>query len=336
MNDDCIDLIEEIRIYSVDELYDYIRGKKSCADIRENYIFRGLPNKNFQLIPSALRRDDENIFNICNFTNKRGECANLIQSPDNQILSDFLYEQENKLLLEFLAISDKSGLKVPFNQRIREMIHRGLDKDFKIKFHVWPFHEYFEIMSLAQHYGLPTHVLDWTYDYNVALYFAVRDILFDEKSENSDCVLWALNYNLFEKNYPHLSTSRTEFPLLFYRPEYSSNSNLTAQKGLFTIWLNNINDWRYDSLDKLLIEELQNNKYNTNGKIEYKVHQLNSFSVEEDEKVFYKFVIPKELKPNFLKELYLRGYSEEFLFPGYDGVSLAIKNKVKLDQLLKK
>ena len=52
--------------------------------------------------------------------------------------------------------------------------------------------EFIEVISLAQHYGVPTKVLDWTYDYKVALYFALKDILKD-KNNYSDGVLWAFN-----------------------------------------------------------------------------------------------------------------------------------------------
>ena len=55
----------------------------------------------------------------------------------------------------------------------------------------------------------------------------------------------------------------------------------------------------------------------------------------ENEQIFYKFVIPEDEKPNILKELYSEGYSEEYLFPGYKGVTQAIENKVKLDRLIK-
>lgn len=50
-------------------------------------------------------------------------------------------------------------------------------------------------MSLAQHYGIPTRLLDWSYDYKSALYFALKDIL--EKPCDSDGVLWSFNYKLF-------------------------------------------------------------------------------------------------------------------------------------------
>lgn len=34
-----------------------------------------------------------------------------------------------------------------------------------------------------------------------------------------------------------------------------------------------------------------------------------------------------------MKELYIEGYSEEQLFPGYKGVTDYIKNKAKLDEI---
>jgi FRG domain len=46
--------------------------------------------------------------------------------------------------------------------------------------------EYFSWLFLAQHYGLPTRLLDWTENPLVALYFAV------EKETNEDGAVWAL------------------------------------------------------------------------------------------------------------------------------------------------
>ena len=54
----------------------------------------------------------------------------------------------------------------------------------------------------------------------------------------------------------------------------------------------------------------------------------------ENEYAFYKFIIPEDVKPDILKELYSEGYSEEYLFPGYKGVAQTIENRVKLDKLI--
>ena len=47
--------------------------------------------------------------------------------------------------------------------------------------------DYFGWLFLAQHYGLPTRLLDWTENPLVALYFAVL-----EQEEASDGCIWAL------------------------------------------------------------------------------------------------------------------------------------------------
>ena len=58
-------------------------------------------------------------------------------------------------------------------------------------------------------------------------------------------------------------------------------------------------------------------------------------SLSPNDTILYKLTIPKELKAEILKELYLEGYSEEYLFPGYNGVSKHVINEVKLKNLLK-
>lgn len=363
--------VKTIEVESIEELFDLIKGKSNFPDLRENFIFRGLGDIDYDLIPSSLRKkkgtneyvisdfvDDSLIFTYPIHLDKLLEMGEITQDfydkydgkgfilrnldkNLDEIEYDGLYKQvdskeevafirEVHVLLKFLDYSDKAGLKIPFNQRIRNLIHKDFDSDFKRVFHYWPHEDYFELISLAQHYNLPTRALDWSYDYNVALYFATKDVL--SKEDTNDCVLWALNYNCFKQNFIKINDFLPPFPLYFYRPEYNINPNLNAQKGLFTFWSEPLIESSNESLDILLTNKLDAEK---EEKYSFSYDKI-FLNLEENEKVFYKFIIPKELKAGILKELYLEGYSEEFLFPGYEGVSLAIKNKVKLDQLLQK
>lgn len=243
-------------------------------------------------------------------------------------------EKEKHVLLNFLNFSDKSGLKIPSNDRFRKNIHKKTDYT-KYPRSQWPEMDYFEIMSLAQHYGLPTRTLDWSYDYKTALYFAVIGLISDTERKEDDCILWALNYRKFEDNYSH---SVADFPngqetndnLHFYRAEYNMNSNLNAQKGLFTIWIDNKNNMSNLPLDIEITRKLDLNAYNN-----YYSMGSYDFYLDDDEKIFYKFIIPGEIKKDILNELYDEGYSEEYLYPGYSGVTSSIKNKAHLDKYLR-
>ena len=50
----------------------------------------------------------------------------------------------------------------------------------------------------------------------------------------------------------------------------------------------------------------------------------------ENNKLLYKFIIPNGIKNDILKQLRRDGYSEEYLFPGFHGVHLSMKNIGKM------
>ena len=205
-------------------------------------------------------------------------------------------EKEIYILQKFLNYADKCGLKVNTNNITRELIHPSsqirpeLDEIF---------YDYPEIISLAQHYGLPTRALDWSYDYKVSLYFAVKDVL--SNSDTQDCVLWALNHKLFENRMPN---DKYKINLNIYRPEYNTNPNLTAQKGLFTFLDDYVGDYE-NPLDNIISNELKKD-------LEYRIKENDDKKIitvptnlSSKDTVFYKFIIPKELKAEILNELYL-------------------------------
>ena len=355
------DGINEIEIESYDELVNIICGKhqKNKIDLREDFIFRGVSDIEYELIPSSLRKDNLNQLKIDEFIEPDKKF--LIEVTENEVIENNLeyyeYEdytgkkfyihvnkkgnpisdknsnyhiaknelqnkKESYILQKFFDYADKCGLKVNTNTITRESIHHysqirsGLEEAL---------YDSNEIRSLAQHYGLPTQALDWSYDYKVSLYFAVKDVL--SNSDTHDCVLWALNYKLFENQLPN---ENYKINLTLYRPEYNTNPNLTAQKGLFTFL--GYSDGNYESLDKIISNEIKQEKI---GKSKGEYYNQNNNALSSKDSVLYKFIIPKELKVEILNELYLEGYSEEYLFPGYKGVSEHIINEVKLKKLLK-
>lgn len=227
------DNIEKIEINSYDELVKIIQGKTDCCeDLRDKFIFRGVENENFKLIPSALR-DDNNLNNFVDEDFKKTLQVSYNHAVENGLLFDenkdmpggfsfisvdkegntidghypyastveeFQYYKEIRVLMNFFDRGDKVGLKIPTNQDIRKLLDHDDKLEDKYRFY-WPNSNYFELISLAQHYGVPTRALDWTYDYKVALYFAVKNILNNDylcNEKPTNAVLWAFNYKSIE------------------------------------------------------------------------------------------------------------------------------------------
>lgn len=226
--------IKKIEIESYNQLIEIIHGKTDfCEDLRGKFVFRGMDNDAHELIPSSLRNnnklnnyvDEDFKITLCLFYEKAVEYGFIEEEEKydnvkyftinkyNELLkTEYLnpvssydevqFRKEIHVLMKFLDYGDKVGLKIPISQETRELIEHDIKKRFKEE-SIWPDPEFYELISLAQHYGIPTRALDWSYDYNVSLYFTVKNLLkkeynFNEKPKNG--ILWAFNYKYFDIN----------------------------------------------------------------------------------------------------------------------------------------
>ena len=348
------------------ELQDIIQGRnKEYIDFRDKFIFRGVNKKSYELIHSSLRDNnildylDSDFKNPINMkkentfrynlsvndkipdekgfykfnVNKFDKFENGEKLKDEYNINQFKLIKEMCTLFNFINYSDRYGLKVPISSTIRKQIYKSVINMPP----TWPQEEYFELISLTQHYDLPTRALDWSYDYKVSLYFAVRNVLYDEFSledENNDGVLWAFNYMPFRSS--DVDESENDFKIQFYRPENHSNPNLNAQNGLFTLVIDNDHECDERPLNKIIINELESNEKIIDNQAIYKIDGLEEFTIPKNEKIFYKFIIARDAKAKILEQLYIEGYSEGQLFPGYKGITDYMKNKARLDEILNK
>lgn len=91
-------------------------------------------------------------------------------------------------------------------------------------------------LTLMQHYGLPTRLLDWTQSVLFALFFAVRHRLDEEGT------LWALSpalLNASQRDSNALFTSHSDKILPLFRDAFAGDSSpsdsLAQQKGVFAL-----------------------------------------------------------------------------------------------------
>jgi hypothetical protein len=106
---------------------------------------------------------------------------------------------------KFLRAADRAGLAIPHDGptvRAADRLYRLVMQPGNAAANGWPPEELFAILALAQHYGVPTRLLDWSFRPLVAAYFAAADLAreahgFPTHSRKYDpakrMVVWALN-----------------------------------------------------------------------------------------------------------------------------------------------
>jgi len=82
-------------------------------------------------------------------------------------------------------------------------IERQMLKEFKRRahFYVSPLPNEGDILgwlALMQHYGAPTRLLDWTYSFYVAAFFALSDAVSFPENERQPAIVWALYRDAFK------------------------------------------------------------------------------------------------------------------------------------------
>ncbi|MER0204077.1 MAG: FRG domain-containing protein [Nitrosomonas sp.] len=208
-----------------------------------DFVFRGVTDESFELIPSIGRRTKEPI-------------GSEISAIERDLLNEF-----RRLAIPILKKQPSSD---------------------------------FEWMFLAQHYGLPTRLLDWTTNSLVALFFAAEEddedgaiyygqIRFSDEYERYD------PYSAKKHHYSPRALLPHEGKVIFIRPRYTDNRYLN-QKSIFSC----PND-PFISLD---IPEIK------------------------------KMVIQRDWKPEIRERLLRLGISASYIYPGLSGIASEVKSKI--------
>ena len=219
------------------------------------------------------------------------------------------------------------GIKVYSKRQRTEMpiIERALVSEFKRRFHQYskyiPRDNYnLEWLSLMRHYEAPTRLLDWTYSFYIALYFAL------EHHQESDYVVWAIDMDWVIEKARNLICSRygsEAAKILVDKVSFSLKFNQVFKKA----FLNQGDEiaFVYLACPSRLTERMtvQKGVFLCQGNIK-KSFLENLCAMEGWKGAIKGYVIEHEMKHEFLNRLYDMNITRTSLFPGLDGFAKSL------------
>ncbi len=208
--------------------------------------------------------------------------------------------------------------------------------------------DYQKWIAIAQHYSIPTRILDWSEGCLVSLFFAVKTL-----DTSVDGVVWALNTSRYKNWFMtydevcksdrvvegdqvlvNLSSNRNivsafrpdekcyQYPYFYY--PFFIDERMKTQQSVFMVW----------GSSKMPLDRMGNTKI-----IEYlkkdKDRYLNNATVKEknwgDQEFLLKLVIDKDRKKYIKKQLDLCGINEYSIFPTLDSFGQYLNEQYRFD-----
>jgi hypothetical protein len=196
---------------------------------------------------------------------------------------------------------------------------------------LWPGNSVWNWLAVAQHHGLPTRLLDWTYSPYVALHFATSDM----GSENhvTDGVVWCIDYGETNKRLPDKLAKRLEpyrknvFSVALLDevvPTLDEFDNLQADAFVIFLEPPSLDERIVNQVALFSIMSVPHDKNDDQDRIlsmDAVLDGMEKKRAGDAVPLYKKIIIPHELKWEIRDKMDQANITERVLFPGLDGLS---------------
>jgi hypothetical protein len=273
-------------------------------NLTEAWLFRG-QGQDFPLVPSAFRAKTRlELLTSRNIDDYKSKCLAIRDA-----------------LVRFFEIADKRGLMLPDDsQDFRSIFEAlkayrgdqyvGIDREWK------PENIALSLAALAQHYGIPTSLLDWTRQPFTAAYFAAEDVVKNSYDESSYLVVWGFYFPILGK---HDNIAKLTDPIQVVTAPSATNPNLKAQQGLFTLIHPNDTkeaEGEYLPFEKMLLD------FSNETAFEESHSELNGIALR-------KFTLPVSEATRLLCLLAKLDVTHSLIYPGFHRIGEDIELEIQ-------
>lgn len=192
-----------------------------------SWLFRGHWDADWDLLPVVFREDKKDDLSGEDKENER-----------KKYLKTQVERESIGSLFQFMRLANRVGLDCSYSPAMVEymaLLRENYDKELNDDniFKKWPRLDALPVMAKAQHHGLGTRLLDFSYNILTAVYFAASEIYVNRNDCKTDkkIALWAFHSN----NMASLSHEKGKSRYLFVPAEQNRNNNIFAQSGVLIL-----------------------------------------------------------------------------------------------------
>jgi hypothetical protein len=281
------------------DLLSPVSGIFSTA-VPHEFLFRGIRDIKHLLIPAAFRPGARLL--LPTFDNGK--------TPTNRQQ----IRRELETLIAFIKAADRQGHLIPEDSQGFRTELKALTEDLAdlstTSMKEWPTSSLLSVLALAQHYSVPTRLLDWSLDPYVAAYFAAVNAA-AQRNKRGKLAVWAVATSSFTINEILVGDKAAvaKLPVQHVTAPWANNPNAKAQRAVFLAYrqfdIDLQTGFEARSYDDLLMNNL-------------------SPGFNEVPHLFC-LTLPKSEAPTLLRLLAVQGYDGATAFPGLDGASMSVR-----------